>query len=91
MKTFLKQQGRLLGALILGLGLALPAQQAQAGHDIRGITPDTSGKFQLYAFPFNMNLPDGSSVYMWGFGDMLAGANRSPLQWANPVAGADTP
>jgi FtsP/CotA-like multicopper oxidase with cupredoxin domain len=90
MKTFLKQQGRLLGALILGLGLALPAQQAQAaGHDIRGITPDTtSGKFELYAFPFNMNLPDGSSVYMWGFGDMQAGTNPSPASWLNPVSGA---
>jgi len=72
MRTILKQRGRLMGVLILGLAsLGLPWAQAQAAHDIRGITGPT---FNLYAFVFNMNLPEGSSLQMWGFGDTDAGA-----------------
>ena len=75
MTTTLKQPGRLIGVLMLGLALTLPWVRAQAvGHDIRGITGPT---FNLYAFPFNMNLPEGTSLRMWGFGDMDAGANAS--------------
>jgi FtsP/CotA-like multicopper oxidase with cupredoxin domain len=74
MKPIFKQPGRLLGILALGLTLLLPWAGSQAAHDIRGITGPT---FNLYAFPFNMNLPDGSSVHMWGFGDQDAGANAT--------------
>ena len=74
MKPIYKQPGRFLGVLALGLALVLPWAGSQAAHDIRGITGPT---FNLYAFPFNMNLPDGSSVHMWGFGDIDAGANAS--------------
>ncbi|MEW8505148.1 MAG: multicopper oxidase domain-containing protein [Candidatus Thiodiazotropha sp.] len=74
MKRLLKQPGRLLGLLFLGMGSLLAVPQAQAVHDIRGITQaTTSGEFNLYAFPFNMNLPEGTSLYMWGFGDMDMG------------------
>ena len=74
--------GRLLSVSILLL--ALPCTQAMAQcipvapsttcHDIRGITGPV---FNLYAFPFLMNLPDGSSLHMWGFGDVDAGANAT--------------
>ncbi len=74
MKPLFKQPGRLFGVLALGLALVLPWAGTQAAHDIRGITGPT---FNLYAFPFNMNLPDGSSVHMWGFGDIDAGANTT--------------
>ncbi len=80
MKPIFKQPGRILGILALGLALVLPWTQSNAAHDIRGITGGgTTGTavFNLYAFPFNMNLPDGSSVHMWGFGDMDAGANAT--------------
>jgi FtsP/CotA-like multicopper oxidase with cupredoxin domain len=69
-----KQPGRLLGVLLTGLVLALPWGQANAQHDIRGITGPT---FNLYAFPFNMNLPEGTSLHMWGFGDVDAGTNAT--------------
>ena len=68
MTNILKRPGRLLGVLLLGLGL-LPWAPAQAEHDVRGITGPT---FDLYAFPFNINLPEGTSLYMWGFGDASA-------------------
>ena len=45
-----------------------------AAHDIRGITGPA---FDLYAFPFSMSLPEGTSVQMWGFGDQDAGANAT--------------
>ncbi|MGD8590309.1 MAG: multicopper oxidase domain-containing protein [Chromatiales bacterium] len=74
MRKYLKQPGRLVGALLLGLACVLPWSQSQAAHDIRGITGPT---FNLYAFPFNMNLPEGTSLHMWGFGDMDAGAHAT--------------
>jgi hypothetical protein len=58
----------------MGLGLALPAMHAQAAHDIRGIKGPT---FNLYAFPFSIPLPEGTNLYMWGFGDMGAGATAT--------------
>jgi len=61
--------------LLLGLGLTLPSLRAEAAHDVRGITGPT---FNLYAFPFNINLPEGTSLYMWGFGDADAGTHASP-------------
>ena len=64
MKELIKKSGRLTSVLVLLL--ALPFSQAMAQHQIRGITGPT---FDLYAFPFNMSLPDGSSMHMWGFGD----------------------
>jgi FtsP/CotA-like multicopper oxidase with cupredoxin domain len=73
MKELIKKSGRLTSVLVLLL--ALPFSQAMAQHEIRGITGPT---FDLYAFPFNMSLPDGSSMYMWGFGDMDAGSGASP-------------
>ena len=59
---------RLLGVLAAGLALALPWQSAQAEHDIRGITNQTT--FNLYAYPANIPLPEGTSLPMWLFGDM---------------------
>ncbi|WP_177418919.1 multicopper oxidase domain-containing protein [endosymbiont of Lamellibrachia barhami] len=68
----------LLSMLLLGMAMTTIVSQAMAaGHDIRGIKPQGGTTFNLYAFPFNMNLPDGSSMYMWGFGDMNGGANAS--------------
>ena len=70
----------LLGALLMGLSLALPSGQVAAQHDIRGITGTTGTTgttFNLYAFPFNINLPEGTSLHMWGFGDMDAGARAT--------------
>ena len=77
MRKLLKQPGRLMGVLLLGIATVLPWAQSHAGHSIRGITPNASGIFNLYAFPFNMNLPEGTSLYMWGFGDMDGGANAT--------------
>ena len=75
--------GRLCGVLLLGIGLALPGQRAEAAHDIRGIT---GPNFQLYAYPFYISLPDGTSLYMWGFGNLTGGgATPPPL----PGAGGD--
>ncbi len=69
-----KTTGRLLGAALLGLALLPWASAQAAGHAIRGITgPD----FRLYAAPFNISLPEGSSLYMWGFGDLNAGAGAT--------------
>ena len=70
--------GRLLGAALLGLAL-LPWATAQAAHDIRGITGPT---FNLYAAPFNISLPEGSSLYMWGFGDLGAGTGATHTEGA---------
>ncbi len=69
MRNRLKDCRRLLGTLVLGLGL-LPWAAAQAQHDIRGIVGPT---FNLYAAPFNINLSEGSSLHMWGFGDLDGG------------------
>ena len=70
-----KLTGRILSVLLMGLALALPCGQANAVHDIRGINGPT---FDLYAFPFNMNLPEGSSLQMWGFGNQFgAGATHT--------------
>ncbi|MES9968870.1 MAG: multicopper oxidase domain-containing protein [Candidatus Thiodiazotropha sp.] len=74
-----------MSLLFLGLAGILPTTQVLAEHDIRGITPGnfqdvtnaTQYGFRLYAFPFNMNLPEGTSLHMWGFGDMDAGANAT--------------
>jgi FtsP/CotA-like multicopper oxidase with cupredoxin domain len=74
MKLIYQQTGRVLSVLLMGLALALPWGQANAVHDIRGLTGTT---FNLYAFPFNINLPEGSSLQMWGFGDQDAGANAT--------------
>jgi hypothetical protein len=72
MKVLINKCRRLVSVAVLLL--ILPFTQALAEHDIRGITgPD----FNLYAFPFNMNLPDGSSIYMWGFGDINGGAGAT--------------
>ncbi|MCU7933387.1 MAG: multicopper oxidase domain-containing protein [Candidatus Thiodiazotropha sp. (ex Dulcina madagascariensis)] len=71
-----KQPGRLMSLLLLGLAGVLPWSLSQAAHDIRGITP-VNGEFNLYAFPFNMNLPEGTSLHMWGFGDMSMGAGAT--------------
>ena len=69
-----QQRGGLGKYLVLGMAMVMSWTQASAEHDIRGITgPD----FALYAFPFNMNLPDGSSLHMWGFGDKQAGAGAT--------------
>ena len=76
MRKLLNIPGRLAGVLLLGLTLVLSWSQAQAVHDIRGITP-VGGAFNLYAFPFNMNLPEGTSLYMWGFGDMTGGSGAT--------------
>lgn len=66
--------GRLLGVLAAGLALVLPWQPAQAQHDIRGITGPS---FNLYTYPANIPLPEGTSLYMWLFGDALGGANAT--------------
>lgn len=65
---------RLSGVLLLGAACMLPWQSAQAAHDIRGIT---GPNFQLYAYPFNIALPEGTSLYMWGFGDLNAGGTAT--------------
>jgi FtsP/CotA-like multicopper oxidase with cupredoxin domain len=65
---------RLWGVLLLGTAFALPWQPAQAAHDIRGITGPS---FQLYAYPFYMSLPEGTSLYMWGFGDQTGGGGAT--------------
>jgi FtsP/CotA-like multicopper oxidase with cupredoxin domain len=57
--------------------LGLPWQFAQAQHDIRGITGPT---FNLYAYPANIPLPEGTSLPMWLFGDMDGGANATHPQ-----------
>ncbi len=77
MRKYLKQPGRLMGVLLLGMAGVLSWSQSQAAHEIRGITPQAGGVFNLYAFPFNMNLPEGTSLYMWGFGDMNAGTGAT--------------
>jgi len=59
---------RLFGVLLAGLALGLSWQPAQAQHDIRGITGQTT--FNLYAYPANIPLPEGTSLPMWLFGDM---------------------
>lgn len=70
---------RLIGVLLIALG-SLPWASAQAGHGIRGITPQAGGTFNLYTAPFNISLPDGSSLYMWGFGDLNAGSGATTPQ-----------
>ncbi|MES9964509.1 MAG: multicopper oxidase domain-containing protein [Candidatus Sedimenticola sp. 20ELBAFRAG] len=75
MTLFNYKTRHLVGVLMLGLAMLLPGTQLMAaGHDIRGIN---GPNFNLYAFPFNMNLPEGTSLHMWGFGDMNAGATSS--------------
>jgi len=86
MKQRFEQSGRLLAVFTLGLALALPWTTSRAAHDIRGITGNITeaagseprkATFNLYAAVFNMNLPEGSSVHMWGFGDADLGANAT--------------
>lgn len=75
MSILFKPFNRLSAVLMLGLTWAASWTPAlAAGHDIRGITGPT---FNLYAFPFFMNLPEGTSLYMWGFGDMNGGAGAT--------------
>lgn len=74
MKSIFKKPGRFISFLMLGLAGVFSAPLTHAAHDIRGITGPT---FNLYAYPFNMNLPEGTSLYMWGFGDMDGGANAT--------------
>jgi hypothetical protein len=83
MRKLLKKPGRLMSVLMLGAASLMPWAQTQAAHDIRGITPQTGGEFNLYAFPFNMNLPEGTSLYMWGFGDMDGGTGATHPEGAN--------
>ena len=88
MKELIKKSGRLTSVLVLLL--ALPFSQAMAQHEIRGITGTVAGTdttFDLYAFPFNMSLPDGSSMYMWGFGDTTGEApgNYDLPQYPGPT------
>ncbi len=74
MKNIFKKPGRFISLLIVGLAGVFSAPLSYAVHDIRGIEgPD----FRLYAYPFNMNLPEGTSLYMWGFGDMNAGQSST--------------
>ncbi|MDH4109076.1 MAG: multicopper oxidase domain-containing protein [Gammaproteobacteria bacterium] len=73
----MKTQNKLKGLHCLALALLLPWTAVLADHEVRGIYPDGGTTFNLYAYPFYMNLPEGSSLYMWGFGDMNAGANAS--------------
>jgi FtsP/CotA-like multicopper oxidase with cupredoxin domain len=74
MKNIFKQPRRFVGLLILSLAGVFSAPLSHAAHDIRGITGPT---FNLYAYPFNINLPEGTSLYMWGFGDMDSGTNAT--------------
>ncbi|MGB5455084.1 MAG: multicopper oxidase domain-containing protein [Gammaproteobacteria bacterium] len=85
MNEISKRTGRLLGSLVLGLGLALSWSAARAVHDIPGIDQAdgaaNTASFSLYAYPFNIPLPEGTSLYMWGFGDMTGSqldANGQP-------------
>lgn len=80
MRQRFKRPGRLLGLLVVGLGLALYVLQAQAEHDIRGITPVpgmNGPTYNLYAYPANIPLPEGTSLPMWLFGDMNGGAGAT--------------
>jgi plastocyanin len=70
---------RLFGVLLAGLALGLSWQPAQAQHDIRGITGPT---FDLYAYPANIPLPEGTSLPMWLFGDMTGGATATDPEGA---------
>ncbi len=78
-----------------GWGSRCPGPRAQAAHDIRGITgqPGRRGQFNLYASPFNISLPEGTSLYMWGFGDLNGGAGATHPEGNGllpaPVPGAD--
>ena len=74
MTQHLRSIGRLFGVALLGMAFALPGQRAEAAHDIRGIT---GSDFQLYAFPFNISLPEGTSLYMWGFGNLGGGSTHA--------------
>ncbi|NEX18953.1 multicopper oxidase domain-containing protein [Thiorhodococcus mannitoliphagus] len=76
-----KAVGRLLSGVLLGLTL-MPWGATRAEHDIPGITGPT---FNLYAAPFNISLPEGSSLYMWGFGDMTGQAGTSLPQYPGPT------
>lgn len=76
MKNRFKNHGRLIGVLLLGLGLLPWASAQSAGHAIRGIQP-VGNTFNLYAAPFNINLPEGSSLYMWGYGDLNGGTGAT--------------
>jgi len=67
----------LKGLRCLAFALLLPWTAVHADHDVRGIHPNAANEFNLYAYPFYLNLPEGSSLYMWGFGDMDGGANAS--------------
>jgi len=74
MNSIYKQLRRFPGVLLTGLALTVTWGQAVAQHDVRGITGQ---EFNLYAFPFNINLPEGTSLHMWGFGDQQAGVAGS--------------
>ncbi len=76
MRNRTKSCGRLLGTALAGAGAAAlgPGAGPGRGHDIRGIE---GTNFNLYASPFNISLPEGSSLYMWGFGDLDAGGGAT--------------
>ena len=74
MTTTLIPIGRFWGALLLAAACVLPGRAALAAHDIRGIV---GPNFQLYAYPFHVTLPEGTSLYMWGFGDLSAGGGAT--------------
>ena len=78
MKKQNSRHGRHVRLLLIVLVL-LPWGLAQA-HSIKGIMPvsgPTGPSFNLYTAPFNMSLPEGSSLYMWGFGDLDQGAGAT--------------
>ncbi|MCP4992913.1 MAG: multicopper oxidase domain-containing protein [Gammaproteobacteria bacterium] len=87
MKRIFKHYERQMGAILLTLGL-LPWMPVQAapGHDVRGITPradaTTGSTFDLYTSPFYITLPEGTSLYMWGFGDLNSGAQATHTEGA---------
>ncbi len=90
-----RRTGHLLGVLALGLGSVLTWSAAQAAHDIKGIDKANgaadAASFSLYAYPFNIPLPEGTSLPMWGFGDITGSqtdANGAP--YAQPQYPAPT-
>ncbi len=77
MTTTLTSVGRLWGALLLCAACALAGREASAAHDAHDIRGIAGPSFQLYAYPFHLTLPEGTSLYMWGFGDMGSGASAT--------------
>lgn len=74
MNISFKHVKRTLAIVLLGLAQMPWLTAGAAGHDIRGINGPT---FNLYAAPFNISLPEGTSMYMWGFGDLDGGSGAT--------------